>query len=91
MGGVYGDGLGKYGRARCKLAIVSGSPCGHPLTPSLTTRRKRSSAVGSAMVTLTGWVGDEAGVPRSELTFPETSLAAVNDYKTFRKKLESRR
>jgi len=22
VGGVYGDGLGKYGRARCKLAIV---------------------------------------------------------------------
>jgi len=42
VGGVYGDGLGKYGRARCKLAIVSYSSsrlCERPLI----YRRKRNS------------------------------------------------
>ena len=45
VGGVYGDGLGKYGRARCKLAIVSCKAPGEG-NERLIARRKKSLALG---------------------------------------------
>ncbi|KAK4684883.1 hypothetical protein P7C73_g5282, partial [Tremellales sp. Uapishka_1] len=59
VGGSYGDGLTKYGRARCRLAQAQ---------EELSTRMSENYIAGM-----------------------ENALAAVNDYKTFRKKLDSRR
>ncbi|WVQ96653.1 hypothetical protein IAU59_003759 [Kwoniella sp. CBS 9459] len=59
LGGEYGDGLSKYGRARCRLAAA---------------QEDFSQRLGDNYI---------AGM--------EAALAAVNDYKGLRKKLDSRR
>ncbi|WWC96074.1 hypothetical protein V866_002941 [Kwoniella sp. B9012] len=59
IGEEYGDGLSKYGRARCRLAAA---------------QEDFSARLGDGYI---------AGM--------ETALAAVNEYKALRKKLDSRR
>ena len=84
--GTWGEGLTKYGRARAKLAAVGPNL---PLLQRLTLfRLKRNSPAEWGNLISAEWVRVQREGKADEA---EGAMGVVNEYKTMRKKLDSRR
>lgn len=91
--GPLGDGLIKYGRARCKVASVSLRwRAGRVHHHVLTAFRLPRTLVNACTTLQSPPVRHNThGHPQQLTLFADAALAAVNEYKLFRKKMDSRR